>query len=340
MTDATITTMPRPPSDDLKYLRAMTKGCYDLQELRMQTGLRLVANLRSRLKLIGETGESDGDDDDDERDAKAVRALDLIKASYRRLTDGIVSEEGRTNMRRLDLTGDPLITTLTEFALVDQYVSLERQESRQFRQLAQALEPFPIWTGYMQQVRGVGPAMAAVIIAYLDPHRARHVSGFWMIAGLDVAADGAARSRRPEHLREYRYRSKSGQMKTRVGITFEAMLKTKLVGVLGPSFLRSKSEWRREYDGYKHRIMSDPNRQKCTVNEWKAAYAAYKENPEDTRYRKLWPPKRVHNAAIRYMVKMFLADLWRTWRALEGLPVGKPYREAVLGLPPHGGQAA
>lgn len=37
-----------------------------------------------------------------------------------------------------------------------------------------------------------------------------------------------------------------------------------------------------------------------------------------------------HNAAMRYMVKMFLLELWRVWRELEGLPVGETYAEAYL----------
>ena len=37
------------------------------------------------------------------------------------------------------------------------------------------------------------------------------------------------------------------------------------------------------------------------------------------------------NAAIRYMVKMFLLDLYKEWRTLEGLPVREPYAEEYLG---------
>jgi hypothetical protein len=39
-----------------------------------------------------------------------------------------------------------------------------------------------------------------------------------------------------------------------------------------------------------------------------------------------------HNMAMRYMVKMFLIDLYTKWRTLEGLPVSVPYSEAKLGI--------
>lgn len=44
-----------------------------------------------------------------------------------------------------------------------------------------------------------------------------------------------------------------------------------------------------------------------------------------------------HQAAVRYMVKMFLIEFHKQWRQLKGLPVRPPYREEYLGLPPHSG---
>jgi len=37
------------------------------------------------------------------------------------------------------------------------------------------------------------------------------------------------------------------------------------------------------------------------------------------------------NAAKRFMIKMFLQDLYAAWRTLEGLPVREPYGEEYLG---------
>jgi hypothetical protein len=36
------------------------------------------------------------------------------------------------------------------------------------------------------------------------------------------------------------------------------------------------------------------------------------------------------HAAKRYMVKMFLKDLYVAWRTMEGLPVRVPYQEEYL----------
>jgi len=38
-----------------------------------------------------------------------------------------------------------------------------------------------------------------------------------------------------------------------------------------------------------------------------------------------WTRAHQHNAAMRKMIKIWLAHLWQVWRDMEGLPVGDPY---------------
>jgi hypothetical protein len=195
------------------------------------------------------------------------------------------------------------------------------------------LDDIPIYQEFLQHERGIGPALAAVLVTYFDPHKARHVSGFWKYAGLDVAPDGVARSRRKEHLIERQYIDRNGMEAVRLSATYNPWLRMKLLGGLAPSFLRSASPRRALYDNYRHRIQTDPDRHKVSVAEWKRAFRA----EEDVR--NLWPPGRIHKAALRYMVKIFLIDLWKKWRALEGLPVSQTYHEARRGFA-HGTEAA
>jgi hypothetical protein len=315
---------------DIKTLRLMVRGAYDLQSLRMQSGLRLCGNFRARLK---ERIEADADDEDDrvELSEEAVKVIDEIKSSYRRLTDGVARR--RTLPEEKGFTGDALISNFTELVLVSQYIDLEAQEQKQFRQMTATLEVIPVYQEFLTNERGIGPAMAAVLITYFDPHKARHVSSFWKYAGLDVAQDGAARSRRKEHLIEREYTNRNGDKATRLSTTYNPWLRMKLLGGLGPSFLRSASPRRSLYDNYRQRILTDPDRKKVTVVEWKRAFHAGEE------VRGLWTPGRIHKAALRYMVKIFLIDFWTKWRELEGLPVTPSYNEARRGYA-HGSEAA
>jgi hypothetical protein len=190
---------------------------------------------------------------------------------------------------------------------------LERAEITQFRHLGSILGEFPIYAEFLDGVKGCGPAMSAVIISELDIAKATYASSLWKFAGLDVVAAaedgiGQGRSRRKEHLRKITYVDKNGKPAERDGITFNPFLKTKLTGVLGPCLIKAGSEpYAQFYRDYKHRLENHPH--------W----------TEKTKGHR-------HNAAVRYMIKQFLADLYAAWRRLEGLPVHPPYSEAKLGL--------
>jgi hypothetical protein len=59
----------------------------------------------------------------------------------------------------------------------------------------------------------------------------------------------------------------------------------------------------------------------------KSPYASlYYERKE--RYsidRPSWTKFHIHRAAMRYMIKQFLSDLWLEWRSLSNLPIRDPY---------------
>lgn len=277
------------------FIRPMVRGAYDLQKLRISTGNRVVANFKAKL------GQKPSASEDESLDAAGKELLRQLRASYERITDGITVTPRQKNFK-----GDELISSFTEFSLVAQYMDLLRDEEAHFRRLGHVLREVPIYIGWLQDVRGVGPAMAGVIISEIDISRAEYPSSLWKYAGLDVAGDGSGRSRKKDHLVDIEYTDKDGNAAKRVGITFNPFLKTKLVGVLGSSFLKSGGEYRQIYDDYKFRL----------------------ENHE--RHADKSKGHR-HNMAIRYMIKRFLVDLYRKWRILEGLPVAPEYSEAKLG---------
>lgn len=194
--------------------------------------------------------------------------------------------------------------------MVRAYTAIVEVEEEHFRLLRFFLKQHPIWNEYLVSVKGVGHAMAAVIISEIDIEKATYGSTIWRYAGLDVGPDGRGRSRRKDHLVEYAYKDKDGETQTRKGITFNPFLKTKLIGVLGSSFLRAKGPYSDVYYDYKHRLENSP---------------AHAEKTKGHR----------HNMAVRYMVKRFLQDLYNAWRPLEGLPAHPEYAEAKLGIVHH-----
>jgi len=281
----------------MSNLKTIVRGAYDIQKNRIQTGNRLVGNFKAKL------GQAPSEKEDT-IDKEGQTVLFELRKSHKLLTEGVAAFP-----RQATFKGDEVISDYTELCLVDNYRELEQQEKNHFKRLGHILKDYPISNDFLHGVTGIGPAMAGVIISEIDITKAEYPSSLHKYAGLDVASDGQGRSRRKEHLEDSEYKDKDGKMQTKKGITFNPFLKTKLVGVLGSSFLKQspdKCEYRKIYDEYKHRLEH---------------MDAHKEKSKGHR----------HNMAIRYMIKMFLIDLYNEWRALEGLPVAPTYTEAKLG---------
>ena len=112
------------------------------------------------------------------------------------------------------------------------------------------------------------------------------------------------------------YLDKDGNVQMRKSIGYNDFLHTKLLGVLGDSFVkRSGSKYRKVYDDYKNRYQNRA--------DWK------NDKGEVSAMR-------CHRAAIRQAIKAFLRDLWVEWRTYEGYTIPESYAEAHLGMAPHG----
>lgn len=279
----------------MSNIKTMVRGAYDIQKLRIQMGNRIVGNFKAKLGQEPSSPEA-------ELGAEETKILDNLRAHFKKITDGV-----KTFPRQANFKGDEVISDYTELCLIAQYTDLESEEARHFSRLGNILRDYPIYTEFLEKVRGIGPAMAGVIVSEIDITKCKYASSLWAYAGLDVAPDGRGRSKKKEHLVEVEYTDKEGKTATRVGITFNPFLKTKLMGVLAGSFLRSGNK------------------------EYGAIYANYKNRLENHEIHKEKTKGHRHNMALRYMVKRFLCDLYANWRKLEGLPVESEYHEGKLG---------
>jgi len=293
------------PVSPRESLRALVRGAYDIQRLRIMTGNRIVAQFKAKLGQKPSESEEELDDD-------SVEILDQLRADFKLMMDGVKSVKLAT------FKATPLISNFTEFALLQQYLDLDDCEKRHFVNIGKVLkehrftadrrEGEPECVGWLARVKGVGPAMAGVILSEIDIHKAKYPSSLWQYCGLGVEADGRGTSRKAEHLHDVTYTDKDGKQAIRKGIRFNPFIKTKLMGVLASSFLRvGDSPYRVFYDQYKHRL------------ETREGY--WSEESKGHR----------HNASLRYMVKRFLVDCYIQWRTLEGLPVAPEYNEARRG---------
>lgn len=277
-------------------MRAMVRGMYDIQKLRIQIGNRIVANFKAR-ELGQSASKSEKELADEERNI-----LKELRAGYKKITDGVKSFPSKNKFKP-----NELISTYIELCLVRSYISLEIEENEMIGQIGQALKDYRIYTEFLEKVKGCGPLMSGVILSEIDIHESKYASSIQKYAGLDVVIeDGLGRSRRKEHLVDVEYVDSYGDTQTKKSITFNPMLKTKLIGVLGSGFLKCKSPYSEIYYNYKNRLKNHPK------------HAGKSDG-------------HIHAMSIRYMIKRFIVDLYVAWRTIEGLPVADEYSVAKLG---------
>lgn len=150
------------------------------------------------------------------------------------------------------------------------------------------------------KVKGLGAVTVAYMLVYVEIEKARYASSLWSYVGLD----------KPSHKR-YEKTVSGGGNKT---------LRTVLYA-MAESFIKTRNDYRDVYDRAKQDLevsekmtFSRNTQGKLIECKWKDTKACHR-----------------HGAAIRKMIKHFLADFWLVWRTLEGLETPCLYPEAKLG---------
>lgn len=196
-----------------------------------------------------------------------------------------------------------------------------RQEAECEKNLKKILKRFPVYNDFLSQVKGVGPIAAGWIISEFDIRKATTVSKMWQYAGLNP---GMVRGKkRVEHgdgsfdIIDSDEMVKGDRLTPGHVSPFNRNLRTALVGVLADGFIKQQNYYAMEfYYPYKTRLEQEKN---PVTHVGKSI--AWEDVTKGHRDR----------AAKRYMIKMFLKDLYTAWRTVEGLPVREPYQVEYLG---------
>ena len=212
-------------------------------------------------------------------------------------------------------------------ALGETYRRQWNEERDLLRVLSDRIARHPAWP-WLGRVRGLGPSLAARLLARLDIERAPTPSSFWSYCGLATVAAQVYRCAEcgyelslPEG-RQIRAAHRiprssetcagtlapAGDGPRRVAqprptrgenAPYDREAK-KLCYLIGVSFVRQGEAYKRYY------------------NEQRARLEATKPD---------WIPRRRHLTALRMTEKLFLAHLWLVWREALGLPVTAPYAD-------------
>lgn len=269
-------------------------------------------------------------------DKDANNYINKIMGEYTRITDEIVVTI-RNNPRASQIekaimeanakdTPLELIGDVYDYRMAEQYANLLKLEQEANDALFAEVKKHPLWDAFFNDIKGCGPLMAAVCISYFDVYNARHPSSFWKYAGLDTVFNeetGLDEGRSRKHREEQTYVDSEGNIKTKVGLGYNPILKAKLCGVLGGCILKAN-------------VRTDKNSGTKSTTGYAKAYYDYKRRLDNREDTKNFSDLHKHRMANRYMVKQFIRDLWCVWRTLEGLEVTEPYEVAYLGRKHHG----
>ena len=234
--------------------------------------------------------------------------------------------------KKAPLTDNIELTEIDRIQLERRASELLAVEKEALKDVEAHLKTMPAYTKILAdktRFKGIGPTMAGVILSEVDIHRAHTASALWRYAGLAPVACRRCTNCKDEVVKknggyEHKFARKAKCLLASKAIpeskTFESgraeraekgtklpfnrFFKTKMVGVMSGCLIKCGSPYRKFYDDYKHRLASS-------------------NRGRDDGHR--------HQMALRYMVKMVLLDIWRDWRALEGLEVREPYQAEYLG---------
>jgi hypothetical protein len=152
-----------------------------------------------------------------------------------------------------------------------------------------AAQPHGAW---LMSLCGIGPVIAAGLLCHIDVTKAETVGSVWRFAGLDPTTKWAKNTKRPWN----------GALK-------------RLCFLAGDSFIKQKSNpksiYAPLYDGRK--AWESQQNDHGKYKEQAALALTTKKYGDDTEAKKHYlagklPPARLHMRALRYMVKVFLAD--------------------------------
>ena len=202
--------------------------------------------------------------------------------------------------------------------------------------IVRQLKNHALYTQYLSKIQGVGPLIAAGLIAYIDDiEKFKHVSSLWQYSGYGMNRY-CGKCKKPTFI-EVDYETGKTAKKLHP-LEKCPICKTKTTAILQRRTTGYQSNWN----------------DRLKVLAWKASTSFMKQKAANSKYRKLYEqikkaerkehPKKVvskgktmfndghiNNRTLRKISKIFLAHLWQTWRRQQGLEATEPYAKQLLG---------
>lgn len=272
-----------------QQIRFLVENYYDMQKLRVESFNRIVAYVKSHEILETQmTGASQPILEIRERDASHLRL-----ETQNENASQIEAETQLAGADKPSTLAHQIVTSKTEVPkdiseLVWYHNSLHETEKQLAKRLDAWSSHHPLRAIYLSKIYGIGPILSSGILSWLTPiERFQTISKLWKYCGL--APD---QKRRKGEKLSYNPRLKTLMWK--IATSFEKQNK-------------KKSHYTHIYE------------------QQKAYYTSREDFKQKITAKEKGVKGHIRNMTLRYVVKRFLADLWVTWRKLEGLETSQPY---------------
>jgi hypothetical protein len=168
----------------------------------------------------------------------------------------------------------------------------------------------------IRSVVGVGPVIAAGLLAHIDINKCATAGAVWRYAGLDPTLEWKKGQKRP-------FNASLKTLCWKLGESFVKFQNHKN-DVYGKMYLERKNEEHLRNEAGNNADQAKAKLEKYNIGKTTDAYKAYSQGR--------LPPAHIHARATRYAVKMFLSHLHEVWYEHEfGSPPPAPYAMAHAG---------
>ena len=237
---------------------------------------------------------------------------------------------------------------LTEYGVDALFKSSEVFEKAIEKRIKQDLRNRPIYTDYLELIKGIGPVLSAGLIAWIQtPANYDNISKLWQNAGMGMnqycehcnvwvyAEVEIPKTDREGKVKMTKAKRLSGKVKIcpecKNGLHLKPHPQQKAAGM--------QINWNPKFKTLCWKIGSSFIKQKASKAFYRALYD-FERAKIDARFpggadpnfevrgkkRLQHNPKHHFEHAKRVVVKQFLGHLWITWRAMEDMNVREPFR--------------
>ena len=205
----------------------------------------------------------------------------------------------------------PDVTTDSILDNVDLFGDTMAIEDKLTKRLEEKVKQTKEWKLYFKDIKGIGPKMAAILISEIDPYKAETVSKIWQYAGMNSGMVPGKKKEKDGSITVTGDMVRGDKPTSGYVLPYNKYLKMAVAGKIATQLMMAKNpKYTKIYEGAKNFYNTNP--------KWKDATKAH-----------------IHRAAIRKMIKQFLADYYAFVRPLYGLETRVPYAEEKMGIVHH-----